>query len=80
MVHSLNYCNYIIAKVLFVRMPLLYGSISGGRVLAVLFFICITFAGITSLISSIERPVHVLSDFGGEFDNCTILPLSLIHI
>ena len=47
-------------------MPLLYGSLSGGRVLAVLFFFCITLAGLSSLISILELCVHVLEDFGSK--------------
>ena len=47
------------------RMPLLYASIGGGRVLAVMFFLCLTLAGISSLISILEQSVHVLEDFGG---------------
>ena len=47
-------------------MPLLYGSIKNGKVLAIIFFLCIAFAGISSLISIIERPVHLLADFGGK--------------
>ena len=45
-------------------MPLLYGSINGGRVLAVLFFIGVTLAGLSSLISILEQSVHVVEDFG----------------
>ena len=50
-----------------IRMPLLYGSIKGGRILAVLFFLCITLAGLSSMITSTERPVHALEDFGSKF-------------
>ena len=46
-------------------MPLLYGSIDGGRVLAVIFFICITLAGLSSLVAMLEQSIHVLEDFGG---------------
>ena len=63
-------------------MPLLYGSITGGKALAILFFISICFAGLSSLISIIERPVRVLEDFGSmlkrteyyiiEIDVCTM--------
>jgi NSS family neurotransmitter:Na+ symporter len=48
----------------FIQMPILYGSIAGGRVLAILFFFCITLAGLSSLISILELCVHVLEDFG----------------
>ena len=56
----------LLDRVSFSRMPLLYGSIDGGRVLAVLFFICITLAGLSSLISILELCVHVLEDFGSN--------------
>ncbi len=46
------------------RMPLLYGSLNGGRVLAVLFFIGVSLAGLSSLISILEQSVHILEDYG----------------
>ena len=48
------------------RMPLLYGSITHGRFLAILFFFCVTLAGLSSLISILELCVHVLEDFGSS--------------
>jgi len=47
-------------------MPLLYGRISGGRFLAIIYFICLTFAGLSSLISLMELPIHVMTDYGCE--------------
>ena len=43
-------------------MPLLFQSISGGRVLAIAFFLCLTLAGLSSLISLMELPIHILTD------------------
>ena len=43
-------------------MPLLFHSISGGRVLAIAFFLCLTLAGLSSLISLMELPIHILTD------------------
>ena len=60
----------------FLRMPLLYGSITGGKVLAILFFLCIAFAGLSSLISIIERPIHVLVDFGGRWVDLSVYSLT----
>ena len=61
-------------------MPLLYASLSGGRVLAVIFFLCITLAGISSLISIMEQSVHVLEDFGGiEYLYATIEIANTCH-
>ena len=48
-------------------MPLLYGTLGGGRVLAILFFLCVTLAGLSSLISIQEQCVHVLEDFGSKY-------------
>lgn len=48
------------------RMPLLYNSINGGRFLCALFFLCLTLAGISSLVSILEIAVHALNDFGSE--------------
>ena len=46
------------------RMPLLFGSISGGRFLAIIFFLSLSLAGLSSLIAIMEFPIHVLNDFG----------------
>ncbi|KAK3590468.1 hypothetical protein CHS0354_000334 [Potamilus streckersoni] len=49
----------------FIWIPVLFESIGGfGRVLAILFFLCLSFAGITSLISNMELCTHTLYDFG----------------
>ena len=55
------------------RMPLLYNGINGGRFLCALFFLCLTLAGISSLVSILEIAVHALNDFGSEFisQSCT---------
>lgn len=49
-------------------MPLLYGSITGGKFLAIIFFLCLTFAGLSSLISLMELPIHVMTDYGGMIE------------
>ena len=48
------------------RMPLLYNDINGGRFLCALFFLCLTLAGISSLVSILEIAVHALNDFGSK--------------
>ncbi|XP_050389162.2 uncharacterized sodium-dependent transporter HI_0736 [Patella vulgata] len=49
----------------FIWIPVLFSSIGTfGRVLCVLFFICLSFAGVTSLISNLELSTHTLYDFG----------------
>ena len=45
-------------------MPILYNNISGGRFLCALFFICISLAGFSSMVSLMERTVRVAIDFG----------------
>ena len=47
-------------------MPLLFENIGGGRVLAVAFFLCLTLAGLSSLISLMELPIHVLTDLNSK--------------
>ena len=48
------------------RMPILYNNITGGRFLCVVFFLCVALAGLSSVVSLMERPIHVLSDFGSK--------------
>lgn len=49
----------------FIWMPVLFQSIGGfGRVMAVLFFLCLSFAGITSLMSNFELMTKTFQDFG----------------
>ena len=45
-------------------MPILYNNISGGRFLCALFFICISLAGFSSMVSLMERTIRVAIDFG----------------
>lgn len=49
---------------IYFRMPLLFGSIGGGRFFAVVFFLSLSLAGLSSLIAIMEFPIHVLNDFG----------------
>ena len=51
-------------------MPLLYSNINGGRFLCALFFLCLTLAGISSLVSILEIAVHALNDFGRKLVYC----------
>ena len=46
------------------RMPILFKGIYGGRFLAAIFFLCLTLAGLSSLISFVELLVHTLTDYG----------------
>ncbi|XP_070534588.1 uncharacterized sodium-dependent transporter YhdH-like [Ptychodera flava] len=48
----------------FIWMPILYSTASFGRVLAVVFFFALFFAGFTSLIGMMELPVQTVEGFG----------------
>ncbi|XP_041361795.1 uncharacterized sodium-dependent transporter YocR-like [Gigantopelta aegis] len=49
----------------FIWIPVLFSTIGTlGRVLSILFFLCLSMAGITSLISNMELVSHTLYDFG----------------
>jgi len=49
----------------FIWLPVLFQSVGVlGRVLACLFFLCLSFAGLTSLISNMELFAHTVADFG----------------
>ena len=53
-----------------IRMPLLYNHMTPmamGRALCCLFFLCLSFAGLSSLVAIVELLVHSLVDLGGEF-------------
>lgn len=49
----------------FIWIPVLFSSLGTfGRVLSILFFLCLSCAGVTSLISNMELVCHTLEDFG----------------
>ncbi|OWF38829.1 uncharacterized protein LOC110465744 [Mizuhopecten yessoensis] len=49
----------------FIWIPVLFSTLGTfGRVLAILFFFCLSCAGVTSLISNMELVCHTLEDFG----------------
>ncbi|XP_064597738.1 uncharacterized sodium-dependent transporter YocR-like [Liolophura sinensis] len=49
----------------FIWIPVLFSTVGVfGRVLAVLFFLCLSFAGVTSLIAGMELNAHTFYDFG----------------
>ena len=51
----------------FPRMPILYESISGGRFLCIMFFLCLTLASLSSMVSLLERIVLLSIDFGSNY-------------
>lgn len=69
-------------------MPVLFQHIGdkSGRFLAIAFFLCLTLAGLSSLISLLELSIHTLTDFGGGchslyLGHCLNLPYpsSVVH-
>lgn len=48
----------------FIWMPQLFAKMFGGSLLAILFFMGLTFAGFSSLIAQLELPTRVCLDFG----------------
>jgi len=53
-------------SMVFFRIPVLFATLNTfGRVLSIMFFLCLSFAGVTSLISNMELVAHTLEDFGG---------------
>lgn len=48
----------------FIWMPQLFAKMFGGGLIATLFFLGLTFAGLTSLIAQLELPTRVVMDFG----------------
>ncbi|MCI8608423.1 MAG: sodium-dependent transporter [Firmicutes bacterium] len=45
---------------MFIFLPNVFGQMPGGRVLMMIFFIAVTFAGLTSLVNLFETPVEAL--------------------
>lgn len=45
---------------MFITMPAIFQSITGGRIIAIIFFIAIFFAGLTSIINLFETPIEAL--------------------
>ena len=69
-------CTVLCARIS-CRMPLLFGSIDGGRFFAIVFFLSLSLAGLSSLIAIMEFPIHVLDDFGSE--EITVLVMAQTH-
>lgn len=51
------------APLIFIALPTLFGMIPGGQFLAILFFIAVFFAGLSSSISHLETPVTSYMDY-----------------
>lgn len=63
---------------MFIIMPTIFKSMVGGRIFAVIFFIAVLFAGVTSLINLYETPVEMLEErYGLGRKTATIIILAL---
>ena len=47
---------------MFITMPAIFQSIMGGRFIAIIFFVAIIFAGITSIVNLFETPIEALEN------------------
>src|SRR5690625_7178750 len=56
----------------FMWMPLLFSKMAGGKIFAILFFLGLTFAAFSSLISMIEMASKILMDTGITRKKATI--------
>ncbi|MFN1833824.1 sodium-dependent transporter [Balneola sp. MJW-20] len=56
----------------FIWMPQLFASMSGGGIFSILFFLGLTFAAFSSLISMIEMAVKIFVDMGAQRKRATI--------
>lgn len=48
---------------LFIYIPYIFKGIPGGSILAIIFFVAVFFAGITSLVNLFEAPISTLQDY-----------------
>lgn len=63
---------------MFIIMPTIFKSMVGGRIFAVIFFIAVLFAGVTSLINLYETPVEMLEErYGLGRKTATFIILAL---
>ena len=57
---------FSIVLFIFSRMPVLYSELGiPGRLLSSLFFLCLSLAGVTSLVALLELPIHTLEEMRG---------------
>ncbi|KAL8558241.1 hypothetical protein ACOMHN_040939 [Nucella lapillus] len=64
-IHILKDSGPASTGITFIWMPVLFETVGTlGHVMCVLFFLCLSFAGLTSLISNIEQTASTIDDFG----------------
>jgi neurotransmitter:Na+ symporter, NSS family len=64
----------------FIWMPQLFALMPGGRIIAILFFLGLTFAGFSSLMSMLELSSRSLIDRGISRKNAVLIIGSLVYI
>ena len=47
---------------MFITMPAIFQNIAGGRIIAIIFFVAILFAGLTSIVNLFETPIEALQE------------------
>lgn len=45
---------------MFITLPAIFQSIAGGRIIAIIFFVAVLFAGLTSIVNLFETPIEAL--------------------
>ncbi|XP_077989850.1 putative sodium-dependent transporter YhdH [Glandiceps talaboti] len=63
-VHLLRYSGEANTGLTFIWVPILYSTMHLGRILAVVFFLALSFAGFSSIVSNIELMTKALVDLG----------------
>ena len=59
---------FVFVFLIFSRMPVLYSELGvPGRILSSLFFLCLSLAGVTSLVALLELPIHTLEEMKSGF-------------
>jgi len=67
-------------SLLFVVLPALFDRVAGGRILAVLFFVGVFFAGLSSSISHLETPVSSFMDRFGWSRKKAVLIFTAVEL
>ncbi|MGQ9621146.1 MAG: sodium-dependent transporter, partial [Bacteroidales bacterium] len=64
----------------FIWMPQLFNKMFGGGILAILFFLGLTFAGFSSLIAMLELPARVMVDAGLKRNSAIVIIAIIVFI
>lgn len=63
---------------LFLTMPQVFGEMPGGQLFAIIFFIAVLFAGVTSLVNLYETPVEALQNRLGFSRKKAVITIAII--